>query len=83
MVGFPAVEPPESLHVTTEKDSVSYLGIGTGLAVTLLLAMGAGYWIDERFGTGPVFILAGAAFGMFAVFYHLYKAYKSTTGEKP
>jgi hypothetical protein len=27
-----------------------------------------------------VFVLAGAAFGMFAVFYHLYKAYKSMTG---
>jgi F0F1-type ATP synthase assembly protein I len=83
VVGFPAVEPPESPHVTPDRDSVSYLGIGTGLAVTLLLAMGVGYWLDERFGTGPVFILAGAAFGMFAVFYHLYKAYKSTTGGKP
>jgi F0F1-type ATP synthase assembly protein I len=58
---------------------VSYLGIGTGLAVTLLLAMGAGYWIDKRFGTAPVFVLVGAAIGMFAVFYHLYKAYKAMT----
>ena len=28
------------------------------------------------------FVLAGAAFGMFAVFYHLYKAYKAVTGGK-
>ena len=62
---------------------MSYLGIGTALAVTLLLALGAGYWVDRRFGTSPVFVLVGAAFGMFAVFYHLYKAYKSMTKGKP
>jgi F0F1-type ATP synthase assembly protein I len=61
---------------------LSYLGIGTALAVTLLVSVGAGYWIDKRFGTAPVFVLAGAAFGMFAVFYHLYKAYKAVTGGK-
>jgi len=69
--------------MTLEKDSVSYLGMGTSLAVTLLLAVGAGYWIDKRFGTTPVFVLVGAAFGMFAVFYHLYKAYKTMTRGKP
>jgi F0F1-type ATP synthase assembly protein I len=68
--------------VTPERDSLSYLGIGTALAVTLLVSVGAGYWIDKRFGTAPVFVLAGAAFGMFAVFYHLYKAYKAVTGGK-
>ena len=68
--------------MTPESDSVSYLGLGTGLAVTLLLAVGAGYWIDKRFGTTPVFVLVGAVFGMFAVFYHLYKAYKTVTGGK-
>jgi F0F1-type ATP synthase assembly protein I len=61
---------------------MAYLGIGTALAVTLLVSVGAGYWIDKRFGTAPVFVLAGAAFGMFAVFYHLYKAYKAMTGGK-
>jgi len=69
--------------MTSERDSVSYLGLGTGLAVTLLLSVGAGYWIDKRFGTTPVFVLVGAAFGLFAVFYHLYKAYKSMTGGRP
>ena len=59
------------------------MGIGSALAVTLLLSLGAGYWIDKRFGTAPVFVLAGAAFGMFAVVYHLYKAYKSMTRGRP
>jgi len=69
--------------MTPETNSVSYLGLGTSLAVSLLLSLGAGYWIDKRFGTTPVFVLLGAAFGLFAVFYHLYKAYRSMTGGKP
>jgi F0F1-type ATP synthase assembly protein I len=69
--------------MTPERDSVSYLGLGTGLAFTLLLSVGAGYWIDKRFGTTPAFVLVGAAFGLFAVFYHLYKAYKAMTGGRP
>jgi putative Ca2+/H+ antiporter (TMEM165/GDT1 family) len=65
------------------QDSGPYLGMGAGLAGTLVLAVGGGYWIDKRFGTTPAFILAGAAFGLLAVFYHLYKAYKTMTGGKP
>lgn len=65
------------------RDSAPYLGMGMALAVTLLLAVGAGHWMDKRFGTAPIFVLGGAAFGLFAVFYHLYKAYKMVTGGKP
>ena len=63
------------------QDSGPYLGMGAALAATLLLAVGGGYWIDKRFGTSPAFVLAGAAFGLLAVFYHLYKAYKMTGGK--
>lgn len=62
------------------RDSAPYLGMGSALAGTLLLAVGGGYWLDNRFGTSPAFVLAGAAFGLLAVFYHLYKAYKMTGG---
>jgi F0F1-type ATP synthase assembly protein I len=58
------------------RDSSSYLGIGSSLAFTMLLSLGAGYWIDRRFRTEPAFFLVGAGFGLFAVFYNLYKVYK-------
>jgi F0F1-type ATP synthase assembly protein I len=86
---LPAVEPPEALHVTPEKkvgeaegwsrairDSAPFVGMGLALAVTLLLAVGGGYWVDKKLGTSPLFVLAGAVFGLLAVFYHVYKAYK-------
>ena len=56
-------------------DSGSLIGIGSGLAVSLLLSLGAGHLLDKKFGTHPIFFLIGAGFGLFAVFYHLYKAY--------
>jgi F0F1-type ATP synthase assembly protein I len=64
------------------RDSSPYLGIGTSLAFTLLLCVGAGHWIDKRFGTGPAFFLVGAGFGLFAVFYNIYKVYKLFTSKR-
>lgn len=64
------------------RDSAPYLGIGSSLAVTLLLALGAGYWADRRLGTAPVFFFVGAVFGFAAAFYHLYKVYRLMTGGK-
>jgi F0F1-type ATP synthase assembly protein I len=51
-------------------------GIGMSIAVSLGLSLYAGYRLDRRFGTEPVWFLIGAAFGMFAAFYQLYKAYR-------
>ena len=65
------------------RESSPYLGIGMTLAVTLLVGVLAGRWMDERFGTEPIFFLMGAAFGLFAVFYNLYKVYKLFTKPRP
>jgi len=65
------------------RDSSPYLGIGTSLAFTVLLSVGAGYWIDKRFRTEPAFFLVGAGFGLFAVFYNLYKVYRLMSKRKP
>jgi putative Ca2+/H+ antiporter (TMEM165/GDT1 family) len=58
------------------QESAPYVGMGLALAVTLLLAVGGGYWLDKKFGTSPAFVLAGAVFSLLAVFYHVFKAYK-------
>lgn len=50
------------------------------MAVTVLLGLGAGYWIDGKLGTSPLFFLLGAAFGLFAAGYHFYK---TVMGRKP
>ena len=50
-----------------------YLGIGASLAVTVLLSLGAGYWLDGKFGTRPWLFLAGGVFGVVAAFWQVYK----------
>jgi F0F1-type ATP synthase assembly protein I len=55
------------------RDVAPYLGMGTALAVTVLLGLAGGYWLDGQFGTRPLFFLLGGAFGLFAALYHFFK----------
>ncbi len=50
-----------------------YLSIGVEFTASILICLGAGWWIDKRFGTAPVLMLVGAFFGMAAGFYNLYR----------
>jgi ATP synthase protein I len=60
------------------REAAPYLGIGTSFAASVLLGLGAGYWLDRRLGTSPWLFLLGAAFGLFAGFYQFAK----TVGKK-
>lgn len=62
------------------REAAPYLGIGTSMAVSVLLCLYGGYWIDGKLGTRPVFFLAGAAFGLFVAFYSFSKQVK---GRRP
>jgi hypothetical protein len=55
------------------QDAGPYLGMGIGLAVTVLLCLAAGHWLDGKLGTEPLFFLLGGLFGMAAAGYHFYK----------
>lgn len=64
------------------RDSAPFLGIGSSLAVTVLLCLWGGHRLDERYGTEPRYFLIGAVLGLLAAFYHFYKMYKTMTGGK-
>ena len=55
------------------REAAPYLGMGTALAVTVLLGLGAGYWIDGKLGTRPIFFLIGGTLGIGAAGYHFFK----------
>src|SRR5437667_7449529 len=57
----------------TLRDVGPYLGIGATLAVTVLLGVGIGHWLDGRLGTRPAFVVAGAMVGLAAAGYHFYR----------
>jgi F0F1-type ATP synthase assembly protein I len=58
------------------RDMAPYLGIGATLAVTVLLGVGVGYWLDGRLKTSPAFLLAGAVIGILSAGYHFYRLVK-------
>ncbi|UWX57656.1 AtpZ/AtpI family protein [Chlorobaculum sp. MV4-Y] len=41
-----------------------YLGIGVQIAASFALFVFLGYWADSKFGTSPLFLLAGVLVGM-------------------
>jgi hypothetical protein len=70
----PAGEPPKGKGWTRAvQDAAPYMGMGIGLAVTVLLCLGAGHWLDGKLGTAPLFFLLGGLFGMAAAGYHFYR----------
>jgi hypothetical protein len=88
-VAVPSKPPPQSPGkkngdagdwVRALRDSAPYLGLGSSMALTLLLSLGAGYWVDGKLGTRPIFFLLGGAFGLLAAGYNFYK---TVVGRKP
>ena len=62
------------------RDSAPYLGIGLSLAATVLLGLGAGYWLDGKLGTRPLLFLLGGVLGILVAFW---QCYELVMGKKP
>lgn len=55
------------------REAAPYLGMGTSLAVTVLLGLWIGHWLDKKLGTEPTFFLVGAGLGLLAAGYQFYR----------
>jgi len=58
---------PEGLSVG------SFAGIGIQFAVSLVLFLLGGQWLDRRFDTSPAFVVGGVFVGGGAAFYSMYR----------
>lgn len=50
-----------------------YMGFGLTWALSVLLFLMVGWWIDGKIGTEPLFMILGAFLGAGAGFYSLYQ----------
>lgn len=50
-----------------------YAGIGIQFAVSLLLFLFVGQWLDRKLGTSPIFLMIGVFVGAGAAFYSMYR----------
>jgi F0F1-type ATP synthase assembly protein I len=56
-----------------ENQWMEFLHLGWIFAITLTLTLGAGIWIDQYFGTRPIFLLGGTLIGFAGCGYSLYR----------
>jgi F0F1-type ATP synthase assembly protein I len=56
------------------RDNAAYLGLGIQIAASLVVFVLGGLWIDNHFGTLPLFVLIGVALGMTAMIVLLVRA---------
>ena len=51
----------------------AYISFGLQFAISILLCLFIGWWMDGKLGTTPLFLLIGTFFGAGAGFYNLYR----------
>jgi len=54
---------------------------GSSFAITIVLCVFAGNWLDGRYGTDPWGVLVGTLFGIAAAFYNLMKEFKDESSD--
>jgi F0F1-type ATP synthase assembly protein I len=50
-----------------------YAGLGLQFAISILIFLYAGQWLDRRLGTDGLFVLIGVFLGAGAAFYSMYR----------
>jgi F0F1-type ATP synthase assembly protein I len=58
----------------------SFAGVGLQFALSIVLFLFIGQWVDRKLGTSPIFLLAGVFLGGGAAFYSMYR--KLTKAQK-
>ena len=51
----------------------AYVGLGLQFALSILLFLYAGQWVDRKLGTAPVFLIVGVFGGAGAAFFQMYR----------
>lgn len=57
-------------------------GIGFYIAICILLGVGGGLWLDNRFNTGPWLLITGMCFGLFLAVYGVYRMVRPLMNQK-
>ena len=58
------------------------LTIGWYVALSLVIPIGIGYWLDHRFDRGPLFTLIGLGIGTIIAFYGLFRMLRQYKAEQ-
>ncbi len=69
----PAPPPKNKSWIRSFTQSSQYAGAGIQLAAAIFLCLLGGNWLDQRWGTSPLFLILGVFLGGGAGFYNMVK----------
>jgi len=75
-------KPPDRSWLQSYARSSQYAGAGIQMAVSVLLCLLGGNWLDQRWGTSPLFLILGVFLGGGAGFYNLVKLLTRAEGRR-
>ena len=58
---------------TESPSGAQFAGLGIQFALSILIFLYAGKWLDGRLGTAPLFLIAGVFVGAGGAFYNMYR----------
>jgi len=53
--------------------ALRFVGVGFFIGTCIVLGIAAGLWMDSKFGTKPLFVIAGLILGIITAFYGVYQ----------
>ena len=53
--------------------ALRFIGVGWFIAVSILLGVLGGHWLDDKLGTAPLMVIAGLILGLIVAFYGVYR----------
>lgn len=67
-----------SASATRAPTAAAFAGYGLQLAITIVVGLYAGEWVDKRLGTSPLMLIVGVFVGATFGFYSMYRALVAT-----
>ena len=65
--------PPGGKGAKDGPSAAQFAGVGLQFALSILVFVYVGNWLDRKFGTAPWFLIIGVFFGAAAGFHSLYR----------
>jgi len=56
--------------------ALRFIGVGWFIGICIVLGVWGGLWLDNKFGTTPIFIIVGLLVGLTIAFYGVYRMIK-------
>jgi ATP synthase protein I len=53
--------------------ALRFIGVGWFIAISILLGVWGGFWLDGKLGTSPIMMIVGLILGLVVAFYGVYR----------